>query len=132
MSTSDISAGSLFVPSETILQRYATVFTQFGLRGRAGMRPGETVRLVLPEFALPLYLPLQAAILKAGGNLVLEFRPEGADRQLLELGNDQQLTFFLDDAQRELAANLDHSITLKGASNPHELDGYDPQKIMTL
>ncbi len=96
------------------------------------MRPDETVRLVLPEFALPLYLPLQAAILKAGGNLFLEFRPEGADRQLLELGNDQQLTFFLDDAQRELAAKIDHSITLRGASNPHELDGYDPHKIMTL
>ena len=104
MPTQNSSVNSPFAPSEIILQRYATVFTQFGLRGGVGMRPGETVRLTLPECAFPLYLPLQAAILKAGGNLVLEFRPEGADRQLLELGNEQQLTFFLDDAQRELAS----------------------------
>lgn len=132
MSTQDSSVNNPFIPSETILQRYATVFAQFGLGRGAGMRPGETVRLVLPEFALPLYLPLQAAILKEGGNLFLEFRPEGADRQLLELGSNEQITFWLDDAQRELAARIDHSITLRGTSNPRELDGYDPQKIMTL
>lgn len=132
MSTTSTPAVSTFIPSETILERYATVFTHFGLRGGEGMRPGETVRLTLPECALPLYLPLQAAILKAGGNLVLDFRPNGSDRQLLEWGNEQQLTFFLDSAQRELAEKLDHSISLRGVPDPHELDGYDPQKVLTL
>jgi aminopeptidase len=121
-----------FVPSETILQRYADVLTNFALHGGQGMRSGETVRLTLPEFALPLYLPLQAAILQAGGNLVLDFRPNGSDRQLLAWGSEAQRTFFLEDSQRELAAKLDHSISLKGTANPHELDGYDPQKILTL
>ncbi len=132
MSTSSIAAGSAFIPSETILQRYASVFTNFALHGGAGMRSGETVRLVLPEFALPLYLPLQAAILKAGGNLILDFRPDGSDRQLLDLGSDEQLTFWLDDAQRELAAKIDHSISFRGTSAPHELDGYDPQRVLAL
>ncbi len=100
MSPSSTSAASPFVPSDTILQRYAAVFTHFGLHGGAGIRPGETVRLLLPEFALPLYLPLQAAILKAGGNLVLDFKPNGSDRQLLEWGNDQQICFFLTEALR--------------------------------
>jgi aminopeptidase len=132
MSTSGSPAISSFIPSETILRRYANVFTQFGLHGGEGMRPGEIVRITLPECALPFYLPLQAAILKAGGNLVLDFRPNGSDRQLLEWGNEQQLTFFLDLAQRELAAKLDHVISLRGTSDPHELEGYDPQKIMML
>src|SRR5215472_10112911 len=127
-----MSTTSPFVPSETILERYAHVFTHFGLHGGEGLRPGETVRITLPECALPLYLPLQAAILKAGGNLVLDFRPDGSDRQLIEWGNEQQLTFFLDAAQRELAEKLDHTISILGASNPHELDGYDPQKVLTL
>jgi len=132
MSTIKTSVAHPFVPSETILQRYANVFTHFGLHGGEGLRPGETVCITLPECALPLYLPLQAAILKAGGNLVLDFRPDGSDRQLIEWGNEQQLTFFLDAAQRELAEKLDHTISILGASNPHELDGYDPQKVLTL
>jgi aminopeptidase len=82
MSTNGIPTARSFLPSETVLQRYADVFIQFGLHGGTGMRSQETVRLTLPEFALPLYLPLQAAILKAGGNLILDFRPNGSDRQL--------------------------------------------------
>lgn len=132
MPTNDLSTSHSFFPSETLLQRYADVFVQFGLHSGRGMRPRETVRLTLPEFALPLYLPLQAAILKAGGNLVLDFRPGGSDKQLLTFANEEQLTFFLDDAQRELAAKLDHTITLLGTSNAHELDGFDPHKMMAL
>src|SRR5262250_2379235 len=62
MSTTTTSVVQPFIPSETILQRYANVFTHFALHGGEGMRPGETARITLPEFALPLYLPLQAAI----------------------------------------------------------------------
>src|SRR5579862_5766408 len=120
MATINSSTSSSFVPSDTILERYAQVFTHFGLGNSAGMRPGETVRLTLPEPALPMYLPLQKAILQAGGNLVLDFHPNGADRQLLEYGSEQQLSFFLEEAMRELAAKLDHNISFRGVANPHE------------
>ncbi len=121
-----------YVPPDTILEAYANVFTNYALHGGNGIRPGEVVRVTLPQFALPLYLPLQAALLKAGGNMVLDFKPNGADRQLLALGDEQQLAFHLAEVQQELAKRLDHSISIRGEDDPHELEGFDPQRIMTL
>ncbi len=126
------SAGQTYVPSDKVLEGYANVFTHYALNGGDGIRPGEVVRVSLPEFALPLYLPLQAALVKAGGNMQLDFKPNGADRQLLELGNEQQLTFFQAQVQQEIAKELDHTISIRGEYDPHELEGFDPQLILSL
>jgi hypothetical protein len=47
-----------YTPPQEILDRYASVLVDFALGGGSGVQPGETVRVVAPESAKPLYAAL--------------------------------------------------------------------------
>ena len=120
----------MFQPEPVVLQRYADIFVNFALNGGAGIKPGELVYATLPDTAMPLYGPLQSAILRAGGHPMLRVNPEGYARQFYELASGDQLNFSPDFYWEGLVASVDHRIGIIADADPFELEGIDPEKQM--
>lgn len=121
---------TVYVPSRTILERYADVLVNYALNSGLGIRPGEVVQVVIPDVAKPLYGPLQSAILKAGGHPMMRFLATGFDRQVYTLASDEQLKFFPEKYLKARSDLVDHSIGIIAEHDLHELKGIDPSKII--
>ena len=128
-------SSSMYTPPQKILERYADVLVNFALNGGKGLRKGEVVHLVCYEAAKPLFILLKRAILKAGGHIVSDYRPDSGDRfpfdrDFFELAKPNQLTFFPRAYAKGLVKQIDHSIFVISEVDMHELEGIPPRKIM--
>lgn len=125
-----------YTPSDKILKKYADVLVNFALGGGKGIKKGDVVHLNATESAKPLFLEVRNAILRAGGHVVSNYLPDGtADRrsvtrEFFELAQPHQLDWFPKNYIKGLVEDLDHTIHLLAHSNPKELEGVDPKKIM--
>ena len=124
-----------YTPPDEILERYAAVLVNFALGGGRGIQPGETVRVVAPESAKPLYAALSRAVWRAGGHVIGSYQPDddhaiNLSRDFYELASPEQLDHFPALHMRGLVDEMDHQVSVIAESDPHALDSVDPAKIM--
>lgn len=124
-----------YIPSDEILQRYASVLVDFALGGGRGVQPGEVVRVVAPESAKPLYAALHRAVWRAGGHAIGSYQPDddhdiNLSRDFYELASDVQLDHLPARYMRGLVDEMDHQVSVIAESDPHALDTVDPARIM--
>jgi aminopeptidase len=124
-----------YTPSKAVLERYANVLVNFALGGGKGIKRGDVVHITAPEVAKPLVYELQKAVLKAGGHLILNYRPSNDkeynfDAAFFENAAEHHLDFFPKNYYRGLVDQVDHTLFILGETNPHALKNIDPRKIM--
>jgi len=120
----------MYKPSDEILEKYANVLVNFALNSGKGIKKGEVVFVQVPECAKPMLIALQRAILKAGGNMILNYSPDEISREYYELANEEQLKFFPSNFIKARVEVIDHLIAIDAEVNKHELEGISPGKIM--
>jgi aminopeptidase len=125
----------MYEPSKKILERYADVLVNYALGGGKGIKKGDVVHLIAYEIAKPLYRELKIAILKAGGHVIGDYRPDSGDRFPLDKdffvnAQPHQLDFFPEKYAKGLVEQVDHSIFVISEVDKHELEDVDPRKIM--
>lgn len=120
-----------YTPSALILHRYARVLVNFALNSGKGIKKGDVVRLSVAESAKPLYIELRNQVLRSGGHVLTNYLPDDVARRGYELASREQLRFFPAAYARGIVNQQDHSIHIISDTNLHELEGIDPQKIMT-
>ncbi|HEX5224594.1 MAG TPA: aminopeptidase [Solirubrobacteraceae bacterium] len=124
-----------YVPPREVLQRYADVLIGFALGGGAGIEPGETVRVVAPETAKPLYAELCRAVWRAGGHVLPGYQPDDEPgmelaRDFLLMANDEQLDNFPAHQMRGLVDEMDHQVSVIAERDPRALEAVEPARIM--
>lgn len=122
-------------PSQKILERYADVIVNFALGGGKGIRRGEVVHVIAPESAKPLYAELRKAIVKAGGYVIGDYRPDSGgefnmEKTFYDYADDSQLRFFPKKYLKGLIEQIDHSIFVLAETDKQALREVDPKKIM--
>jgi len=120
----------VYHPPQEILDRYAEVLVKFALNSGEGVKKGEVVLVQVPERAKPMLKALRKVILEVGAHPIIQFLPDEFDREYYELAQDHHLEFFPDKYLRGLVDQIDHSIYIIAETNPKELEGIDPKKIM--
>ena len=125
----------MYTPTQKILEKYADVLVNFALNSGKGIKKGEVVHLVCYEAGKALYREMKRAILKAGGHIIGDYRPDSGDRfpfdrDFFELAKPHQLEFFPKKYARGLVSEMDHTIFVYSETDTHELEGIDPKKIM--
>ncbi len=125
----------MYAPPKKVLERYAQVLVNFALNGGKGLKKGEVVHLVAYEAAKPLFLEVRRAILRAGGHIISDYRPDSKDRfpfdrDFFELAAPHQLNYFPRAYARGLVDEADHAIVIVSETAPHALQGIPPKKIM--
>ncbi len=125
----------MYQPPKTILEKYADVLVNFALNSGKGIKKGEVVHLVCYEAAKPLFREIKRTILKAGGHVISDYRPDSGDRfpfdrDFFELAKPHQLAFFPKHYAKGLVEEADHSIFVVSEVDLHELEGIPPTKIM--
>ncbi len=125
----------MYTLTKKILERYADVLVNFALGGGKGIKKGEVVHLIAYEIAKPLYRELKIAILKAGGHVIGDYRPDSGDRFPFDRdfflhAKPHQLSFFPRKYARGIVEQCDHSIFILSEVDKHELDGIPPRKMM--
>lgn len=123
-----------FRPSQKVLERYARVLVNFGLGKGKGIKPGDVVYVVTNEYAKPLYSEIRKAILRTGGHIISDYRPDvdefNFEKEFLTLANDQQISFFPDKYWRGVVDQADHMLFVISETDKHALLGVDPKRIM--
>ncbi|MBN2095338.1 MAG: aminopeptidase [Candidatus Aenigmarchaeota archaeon] len=119
-----------YQPPQKILDKYADLLVNFALGGGKGVKPGEVVFLQVPECAKPMLAPLQRAVLKAKAHAIIQYLPEGISRDFFEIGSEKQFTYFPKKFMKSRVDTIDHNISIISETNPHELEGINPKKIM--
>lgn len=85
-----------YKPSKKVLERYASVMVNFALGSGKGIKPGETVYLVAWEYAKPFYAALRREIVRVGGHVISDYRPNddhehNMEKEFFTFANDQQI-----------------------------------------
>lgn len=125
-----------YTPSKKILENYAKVLVNFALNDGKGIKKGEVVHLNATESAKPLFIEVRNQIIKSSGHVIANFLPDGISdrrsvtREFFELASPTQLDWFPAKYVRGLVDEIDHSIHILAHSNPHELKGIDPKKVL--
>jgi aminopeptidase len=91
------------------------------------------VGVVCAEDAKPLLLEVAKAVWRAGGHLIVDFRPaDDADwnmqKAFYEIASDEQLEFYPDAHRRSYFATIDHHLVLLADRDPRSLADVDPDK----
>ena len=123
-----------YVPPQEILERYARLTVQCGLRDGAGIQPGETVVVHGREDAKPLYFEVCKEIWRQGGHVIHDFRPENEapynfEATYYELASDAQLEHFAEAHTRGLIEQADHFVYIIGDRAPLAARDVDPGQI---
>ena len=106
-----------YQPSEIILEKYAKVLIDFALGDEHGIKHGDVVFLQVPECAKPLLIQLRRAVLKSGGFPLIQYIPDGMDRDYFELASDEQLSFFPEKFLRGRVDQMDHTVGIIAETN---------------
>ena len=117
-------------PPEKILEKYARVLVNFALNNGQGVKKGEVVFLQVSEAAKPLLIHLRRQALLAGAYPIIQYLPEGLEREFYELAKKDQLIFFPKKYLRGIVEQADHFISVLSETNKYELEGMAPQKIL--
>ncbi len=126
----------MFTPSPKIFKKYADVLVKFALGSGQGIKKGEVVFLQVPESAKPMLSPLVKAVLEAGGHPLINYIPEGVDRNMnvdrtfFENASDSQLSFLPKKYFLARVADCDHFVTILSTDDKKSLKGIDPKKLM--
>jgi aminopeptidase len=120
-----------YTPSAEILRKYADVLIKFALNSGEGVRPGEVVLVMVPECAKPMYLPLQQAVLEAGGHPMMQLIADDVQAQFLATATPEQVSFFPDTYFRGLVDQVDHTVRILAESDKYELAESDPAAIIS-
>lgn len=120
----------MFTPTQKTLEKYADVLINFALNSGKGIRKGDVVFLQVPESAKPLLKELRIAVLKAGGFPMTQYLPEGLMRDYFEYASSEQLKFFPAKYLKGKVDQMDHVVSIIADTDPYELKGIDPKKIM--
>ena len=130
-----------FVPSDTILKKYADVLVNFALGGGKGIKKGDVVRVSASESAKPLFIAVCNAVVDAGGHVLSNYGPDeeqgdkrrniSVSRYFYEHASLDQLKFFPKKHLTGLAEQMDHSVYILAEADPHALKGIEGKKIMT-
>ncbi len=121
--------------SSEYLERYGDLLVNYALGGGAGINPGDSVCVMGPETAKPLYAEICRAVWRAGGNVVHDYRPD-ADGQInlshdfFDLASDQQLSWFATDLWRGWVDQVDHLAYILCETDLRALADVDPAKQM--
>jgi len=121
----------MYKPSDEILEKYANVLVNFALNSGEGIKKGEVVFVSVPECAKPMLIALQRAILRAGGNMILQYTPDDISKEYFELASDEQLNFFPANFIKARVDAIDHILFIGAETNKHELESIKPERIMT-
>ena len=126
-----------YTPPSPILRRYARVLVRFALNGGKGIRRDDVVWLVVPEIAKPLLLELRRAVLDAGAHAITRYLPDSNEGRQMRFSRDfyeraslEQLRFFPRTYYRGLVDSIDHQLSIIADTDPFELRGIDPRRIM--
>jgi aminopeptidase len=119
-----------FRPSGELLDRYARILVDFALGGGKGISRGDVVMVSAGDDAKPMYVAVRDAVIRSGGTVIGDYSPSGTGRSALELSSVEQLSTFHREYYKGLAATIDHRISILSTSNPRELDGVDPEKLL--
>ena len=119
-----------YVPSKEILDKYADVLINFALGDCKGIKKGEVVILQVSEEAKPMLIALYKTVLKAGGHPVIQFLPDGLNRNFFEIANDEQIDFFPAKMLKGRVDEADHLVSIIADYDMHELEGIHSKKIM--
>jgi aminopeptidase len=122
-----------YTPPQEILERYGEVMVNYGLGNGAGIKSGDVVGVVCAEDAKPLLLEVAKAVWRAGGHLIVDFRPaDDADwnmqKAFYEIASDEQLEFYPDAHRSSYFAAIDHYLVLLAERDPRSLAGGDPDR----
>ncbi len=120
-----------YVPKQEILDKYADLLVNFALNTYKGVKKGEVVFLQVPECAKPMLVSLRRSVLKAGAHPIISYYPDDISKEFFELANEEQLKFFPDKFLKGKAEQADHALNIIATTNPQELKGIPPNKIMT-
>jgi aminopeptidase len=120
----------MYVPSKKILQKYADVLVNFALNSGHGIKKGQVVFLQVQESAKPLLVELRLAVLKSGGNPIINYIPDGMSRDFYENASEAQIKFFPEKYLKGKVLEMDHVISIISETDKYELKGIDPKKIM--
>ncbi len=121
----------VYAPKQEILDKYADLLINFALNTYKGVKKGDVVFLNVPECAKPMLVSLRRSVLKAGAHPIIQFYPDDMSREFFELANEDQLRFFPDKLLKGRAEQADHSVAVIATTDPQELKGVPPGKIMT-
>lgn len=120
----------MYHPTKKILEKYADILVNFALNSGKGIKSGEVVLLQVQESARPILQELYKAVLKAGGHALIQYVPDGLDREFYKLANEEQIKFFPAKFLKGRIDEIDHSIFIMADTDKHELEGIDPKLIM--
>lgn len=119
-----------YVPSDEIIRKYADVLVRFALNSGEGVKPGEVVYCIVPDWAKPMYGALQDSILSSGAHPIMRYVPMGFEKSFFTLANDEQIMFFPKEYNRALVDTIDHRLVILPLEEPHGLEGVPPTKIL--
>lgn len=119
-----------YTPPQKILENYAKVLVHAGLGDGAGIKKGDVVSIRAEDAARPLVIELYKEVIRSGGHPIFRYSPSGIDRAYYDLAQDWQLDFFPEKFARGLIDQIDHSIAIIAETDPEELKGVDPARIM--
>lgn len=120
----------MYTPEKEILDKYAKVLVNFALNSGKGIKKGEVVFLQVPETAKPLLISLYQTVLKSGAYPIIQFLPEGIEKEFYLNANDEQIKFFPAAFLKGKVRQADHFLSIIAESDKHELEGIDPARIM--
>jgi aminopeptidase len=121
---------AMYAPSKKVLEKYADVLVNFALNNAHGIKKGQVVFLQVQESAKPLLIELRIAVLRAGGNPIINYIPDDMSRDFYENASEAQIKFFPEKYLKGKVEEMDHVISIISETNKYELKGIDPKKIM--
>jgi aminopeptidase len=120
----------MYQPSKQVLEKYADVLIKFAINSGKGVKKNEVVLLQVPECAKPLLIALRNSVLKVGALPLVQYLPDGMQKDYFGLANEKQLKFFPEKFLKGRIEQIDHRISILADADPKELVGIDPKKIM--
>ncbi len=120
----------MYTPSKRTLENYADVLINFALNNGKGVRKNEVVYIVTQQPGLPLAKEIYAAVLKKGGQPLLNIIDDDFKLLHIQLASDQQLAYFPHKYYRGLADTIDHWVRVLADDNPMFLKNENPRKII--
>jgi aminopeptidase len=120
----------MYTPDRKLLDNYADILINFALNDGDGIGKDDVVYLVTQLPGLPLAKAIYRAILKSGGQPVVQLQDDEFKLIQLQEGTEGQIGFFPKEYYRGLADNIDHYVRILAEADPLFLKNCDPRKVI--